>query len=153
MLQLHRLIHCLASVHLGHLTPGPSWPSVPSQERSLGVALKPVCLPTKREPSLPTLSSVYAHPLFPDRTQHPVQRGLLASTVSLAYRRLRTVPAASAQARLKYSTQQPEIQGSNQVWSRATGYHTNRRAIPPAHLKVMGILAPFFEKKLGSRNG
>src|SRR5215831_19822269 len=33
MLQLQRTLHCSTSVSLGHLTTGPSWPSMPSQER------------------------------------------------------------------------------------------------------------------------
>ena len=33
MLQLQRTLQCSTSLSLGHLTTGPSWPSMPSQER------------------------------------------------------------------------------------------------------------------------
>ena len=101
MLQLHSPFHCLASVHLGHLTPGPSWPSVPSQERSRLVALKPVRLPTKREPSLPTLSSVYAHPLVLNVLSHPCSTFSLRQPYLLHTDASVAVPTASAQAQFK----------------------------------------------------
>jgi len=65
MLQLHRPLHCSATVQLGHLTTGPSSPSMPSKERfshSAGNAFD--CLPAEAVP--------VASPLCPPTSPHPM---------------------------------------------------------------------------------
>ena len=47
MLQLHRLLHWSATMQLGHLTTGPSSPSMPSEERSLSAGNAFDCLPAE----------------------------------------------------------------------------------------------------------
>ena len=64
MLQLHRPLHYSATMQLGHLTTGPSLPSMPSKERFSRYASNAFdCLPAEAVP--------VALPLSPPPSPHP----------------------------------------------------------------------------------
>ena len=91
MLQLHRPLHYSALMQLGHLTTGPSLPSMPSKERFSRYAGNAFdCLPAEAVP--------VASPLYPPTSPHPMLGRLpcveaVLSPLPLAYLpNLRGVP-------------------------------------------------------------